>query len=122
MSLAASDLCITSEEVDFINGIVSRNYDIDTTIDYINRYDLNSSNFRNEVPLSLRIAADEEEYGISGAGNPHPIALFSLYEDIGRAFIGIDGRDTYLTQNNYKLYLNTLRFYLKDRGYYIPLY
>lgn len=122
MYLAASDFCLTSEEVDFINRIVSIDYDLDQMIDYINRYDLNSSNYRNIVPLSLIIAAEEEEYGISGVGNPHPIALYSLYEDIGRAIIGIDGRDTYLTEKNYKLYLNELRFYLKDRGYYISLY
>ena len=121
MYLSASDGRIDDNEVtvyQVITGFGDKAHDI---IDFIKENNIYSTSFESTVPFSMKIAVEAEYIRLRSTGefleHTLPELLLGLYEHIGLTLIQADGGVTYNERRDLNIYLNTLKEYMRERGF-----
>ena len=121
MYLSASDGRIDDNEVIVYQVVTGYGDKLQDIIKYIKDNRIYSTSFESTVPYSMKIAVEAEYVRLRVTGktleHPLPELVFNLYEYIGMTLIQADGGVTYNERRDYNIYLNTLKEYMRERGF-----
>ena len=118
--LGVGDGHIDDTEIDFINFILSFNY---TKHDIINLINNNlPDDYSTKIPISFMVFHENDLFHLKTNGENLNSAevLFTIYENLGMVFKGIDGRVTKSEIDIFNSFMNNLRQnfgYFKLKGY-----
>lgn len=121
MYLSAADGRLDENEVRLFNVITGYTDGVSSIRNFIEEHNIYSTEFESTVPISMRVAV-EIQYNLMRVMDkvpemPLPEILFTIFEQIGEELIAADGGVTYTERRDLNIYLDTLRGYMRDKGF-----
>lgn len=121
MYLSASDGKIDENEVTVYQVVTGFGDNASKIVDAIKRNKIYSTTFESTVPLSLKTAVEAEYKLLRVTGESRDVTLpelvVDLFESIGTLLIQADGGVTYNERRDFNIYMDTLRGYMRERGF-----
>ena len=110
MYLTAADGVVNQEEIDFINDVMSRDYELDACVAFATQHRLTGAEFASSTPLSFRLLIEHAPEQGDGQASMSDV-LISFYMSLSAALATSDADVAPDEQTAVKSYLHLLRGY-----------
>lgn len=121
MYLSAADGRIDENEVTVYQVVTGYGDNASEIIDTIKNQQIYSTTFESTVPISLKKAIEAQYKLLRVMEQTQEVTLPELFVDmferIGTLLIEADGGITYTERRDFNIYMDTLRGYLRERGF-----